>query len=1004
MPTAFLTDEQRAHYGQYTGDPDPSLLAKFFHLDDNDHVLIRRHHGSHQRLRFALQLCTVRFLGTFLSNPLAVPPTVVRFLAHQLSIPDTRDLPRYLDSDDTKWEHARTIRQLYRYRDFTDQPWHFRLVRWLYGRAWLSNERSLVLFEHAVAWLIRHKVLLPGETTLERLVGTIQERATRRLWHVLAAAVPPAQRQQLEALLIVPPGRRQSPFDRIRKAPTTPTTAGLLAALHRLNNVRELGVSDLPLPTVPAGRFKAIARYALGARAQTIDHLQDPRRLATLLAFATQLEATAQDDALDILNQIVNALFMANEQQRQRARLRTLQDLDAATLRLQAVCQIVLAASYPDADLHVRIFAAHTPEAVAAAVADVQAIIHPKHEPFEDQLRGQYPQVRRFLPTFLRTIQFNGTPSGQPVLAALQFLQALDGPTPPKLHQAPTLVVGGRWRRLVLDSGEVVDRTLYTFAVLERLQQSLDRREVFVSPSERWGDPRAKLLPAATWTSVRSQICHTLGRHTEPQAELALLGQQLDAAYSDTATNLPTNPAVRLERIAGHDRPIVTALDKLDEPLTLKLVRKETQGLVPRVELPELLLEIHAMTGFADEFTHMSEGGSRVADLSLSICAVLVAEACNIGLEPLVQPTIPALTRDRLAWVQQNYLRSETLTRANARLVAAQAEIPIAQAWGGGEVASADGLRFVVPVRTINAGGSPKHFPRERGLTWYNGISDQNMGFNALVIPGALRDAPYLLNLLLEQQTHLQPVEVMTDTAGYSDTVFGLFWILGYQFSPRLADLKDMRFWRLDPKADYGVLNDVGRHTISSKVIVEHWDELLRLAGSLKMGTVPADVVVRWLHGDKRPRSLARAVAELGRIAKTLYLLAYLDDAGYRRRILTQLNRGERRHSLARVIFHGQRGEVRQRYRQGQEDQLGALGLVLNCVVLWNTRYLDAAVTHLKAQGRAISDDDLARLSPFIHRHVNVLGRYSFAVPEEVQRGELRPLRDLATTDDLEDL
>ena len=133
-------------------------------------------------------------------------------------------------------------------------------------------------------------------------------------------------------------------------------------------------------------------------------------------------------------------------------------------------------------------------------------------------------------------------------------------------------------------------------------------------------------------------------------------------------------------------------------------------------------------------------------------------------------------------------------------------------------------------------------------------------------------------------------------------------------------------------------------------------------------------------------------------------MLAYLDDEVYRRRILIQLNRGERRHSLARVIFHGQRGEVRQRYRQGQEDQLGALGLVLNCVVLWNTRYLDAAVTHLKAQGRAISDDDLARLSPFIHRHVNVLGRYSFAVPEEVQRGELRPLRDLATIDNLEDV
>ena len=159
------------------------------------------------------------------------------------------------------------------------------------------------------------------------------------------------------------------------------------------------------------------------------------------------------------------------------------------------------------------------------------------------------------------------------------------------------------------------------------------------------------------------------------------------------------------------------------------------------------------------------------------------------------------------------------------------------------------------------------------------------------------------------------------------------------------------------------------------------------------MGTVSASELVRGLQGGGRPSTLGRAIGELGRVAKTLYLLNYLDDEAYRRRILTQLNRGESRHSVARAIFHGQRGELRQRYREGQEDQLGALGLVVNAVVLWNTRYLDAALTQIPASSRPVKPEDVERLSPLLLDHVNVLGRYDFALTESVRQGRLRPLR-----------
>lgn len=258
-----------------------------------------------------------------------------------------------------------------------------------------------------------------------------------------------------------------------------------------------------------------------------------------------------------------------------------------------------------------------------------------------------------------------------------------------------------------------------------------------------------------------------------------------------------------------------------------------------------------------------------------------------------------------------------------------------------------------------------------------------------------------LLAVVLEQETELQPSQIMTDTGAYSDVVFGLFRLLGFRFSPRLADIGGSRFWRIDEDADYGELDGIARHKLKPDLFIRVWDDILRLGGSLKLGRVPAGGIMRTLMQGDQLTALGRGIAEFGRIDKTLHTLNFIDDEAKRRATLTQLNRTESRHSLARAVFHGKRGELRQRYREGQEDQLGALGLVVNMIVLWNTIYMEAVLDQLRAEGHEVRDEDVARLSPLIHEHINMLGRYSFNVPEAVMRGELRALRD--PEDDLAD-
>ncbi len=998
MPVDFLTTEREESYGRYVAEPSPADLARFFHLDDADRAVLADRRGDHNRLGFGLQLCTLRYLGVFLDDPTAVPPGVAAALAAQLGVADLVCLDRYRVGE-TRWDHAIEIRRRYGYRAFEEQPGHLRLVRWLYARAWLGEERPSALFEAAVARLMARKIILPGVSVLERLVARVRDRAAARLWRRLAMAPDPAQRAALERLLLVTEEGRQTPLDRLRRGPTTVSSVTLVAAVRRLEEIRAVGVGGLDLAGVPPGRVRALARYALAARAQAVSRMPDDRRVAALLAAARVLEVAAHDDVVDVLDTLIDDLIDGAARVGKRERLRTLRDLDAAALLLRDVALIVRDPRYRDADLRDAIGEQHGDGEIDLAVATVSALTRSPDDHYQRELMDTYPTIRRFLPAALRALTFHGTAASVPLREALDFLRALDGPHPPDVVEAPLAVVPPTWRDRVVGVPYRIDRTAYTAGVLEQFRAALRRRDLYIAPSERWADPRAKLLSGPAWEASRPQVCRALGHELDPTAELAALGRRLDDAYRRTAANLDGNTAVRIERQGGRDTLVLSPLDKLDEPPSLRRLRAEVDVRLPHLDLPELLLEIHGVTGFADAFTHLSEGNARAEGLATSVCAVLLADACNIGLRAVARPDVPALTLDRLAWVRQNYVREETLAAANARLVDYHATLPLAKAWGGGEVASVDGLRFRVPVKTLNAGTNPKYFGWDRGATWLNAASDMATGLGGEVVAGTLRDSGRILDVILGQHTSVHPVEVMADTAAYSDIVFSLFALLGLRFSPRLADIGEARFWRIDPRAHYGGLNGIARQRIRTDLIAQHWDDLLRMAGSLQTGTVSASEMMRTLQSDGRYSALGRAAAEYGRIAKTLYLLEYIDDAGYRRRVLVQLNRQEERHRVARAVFYGQKGELRQHYQDGQEDQLGALGLVVNALVLWNTRYTQRVIDDLQGQGWEIEPADLARLSPLGFEHITILGRYQFAVPASVLRGEFRPLRTPDGTD-----
>jgi TnpA family transposase len=286
----------------------------------------------------------------------------------------------------------------------------------------------------------------------------------------------------------------------------------------------------------------------------------------------------------------------------------------------------------------------------------------------------------------------------------------------------------------------------------------------------------------------------------------------------------------------------------------------------------------------------------------------------NVGLSKIAE-SLNGISYEKLAHMYDWRMYDDNLQNVQAELVNYQLKEPFTAFWGDGATSSSDGMR-VNTIDSINSGFSHK-LGLKKVITLHKFLNDKYSTFFVTASSPGDRDGIHIIDGLTRHRSELNIKEHYTDTAGYTDQVFALTSLMGFRFAPRIRNLPNLKLYMLGENSNSN-LSKLIKGTINEKLIEKNYDNILRLAHSIREQKVTSSLILGKLGSYSRNNALANALKELGRIEKTIFILEYASNPEFRRRIQTGLNKGEESHGLARAIFFGRRGQFWERDLQEQ--------------------------------------------------------------------------------------